>query len=102
MLGLRPYGEAAKIATEGLVDAATAFLSRLCLPAAEELGLLARDRVSHWRSLHAANIAEKTRRKVEILPNAENLKAHPRLVGELLIRGRGSRVTMFRSSGLGC
>jgi hypothetical protein len=39
----KPVEEAVKIATKGAVDGVGAFLSRICLPAAEEFGLLCRD-----------------------------------------------------------
>lgn len=45
-----------RIATQGLVDGAGAFLGRVCLPAAEELGLVLRDRVSSWRAKNACQI----------------------------------------------
>ena len=52
-LGIKGVSDSMKIATQGLVDGAGAFLSRLCLPAAEELGLALRDRISAWRATNA-------------------------------------------------
>ncbi len=43
---IKPLGEAAKIVTQAAVDGAGAFLGRICLPAAEEFGLLLRDKVA--------------------------------------------------------
>ena len=39
LIGLKGLSDSVRIATEGLRDGAGAFLSRLCLPGAEELGL---------------------------------------------------------------
>src|ERR1043165_6931148 len=51
-------------ATKGIFDGAGAFLSKICLPAAEELGLLVRDRVSYWRALNLAKVLKKTEGKL--------------------------------------
>ena len=64
LLGAKPVGDAVKIATEGMFKGAGEFLGRICLPAAEEFGLLLRDRVSHWRASHAARIAERAEAKL--------------------------------------
>lgn len=79
ILGVKPVGDAIKIATEETFKGAEAFLGRICLPAAEELGLLLRDRVGHWRSIQAAKIAEKGEAKVKKYARG-NVHAHPRLV----------------------
>jgi hypothetical protein len=49
LLGIAPYGETLKEATSRTFDGAAAFLSRICLPAAEEFGLFLRDKVHRWR-----------------------------------------------------
>ena len=87
LLGLKPYGEAVKVATEGVVRGAEAFLSRLCNPVAEELGLLFRDRISHWRAVQAAKLAEKAEQKLKAIPNSDELRAPPRLVGKIIENG---------------
>ena len=43
IFGLAPSGEAIKISVEKSFDAAQSVLSRICLPAAEELGLMFQD-----------------------------------------------------------
>ena len=48
-----------RIATRGVIDGAAAFLSRLCLPAAEELGLALRDRISAWRAKNAVQMLDR-------------------------------------------
>lgn len=88
VFGLAKYGEAVNTVTKGVVDGASAFLSRICLPAAEEFGFALKDRVSAWRVENAAKIAAKAAAKLspELL-EAEQLHAHPRLVMKALNDG---------------
>jgi len=65
---------------KGAVDGSGAFLGRICLPAAEEFGLLLKDKVSAWRANNAIEIVKKAEEKLNKLENNENLHAHPRLV----------------------
>jgi hypothetical protein len=75
-LGIAPYGDALKIAVQGAVDAAAAFLSRICNPAAEEVGLLLRDRVRVWRAKNFVAMAQHAERLLQ----APDAHAHPSLV----------------------
>ena len=59
LLGIKGLSDSVKIATQGLLDGASAFLSRVCLPAAEEFGLALRDRVSAWRARNAARMLNR-------------------------------------------
>ena len=59
VLGIKGLSDSMRIATQGLVDGASAFLARLCLPAAEELGLALRDRISAWRATNALQMLNK-------------------------------------------
>ena len=56
LLGIKGLSDSVKIATQGLLDGAAAFLSRVCLPAAEEFGLALRERVSAWRAGNTARM----------------------------------------------
>ena len=87
LLGLAPYGEALKIAVQGAVDGASAFLGRICLPAAEELGLLFQDRMRVWRASNAANIATKAEALLSASGNDTAVHAHPRVVGAIIEHG---------------
>lgn len=87
ILGIKPVGDAINTTVEAGMDGARAFLSRICLPAAEEFGLLLRDRVSHWRANHAARIAEKAEKLLKEKRTAENVCAHPRLVTSIIEQG---------------
>ena len=87
LLGLKPFGKAIETATKSLIEGAAAFLGRICLPGAEELGLLFRDRVTYWRGIQASKIAEKAERKLKSQPENEHVHAHPRLVGMAIEHG---------------
>ena len=65
---------------KGAVDGSGAFLGRICLPAAEEFGLLLKDKVSAWRANNAINIVKKAEEKLNQVDRNKNLHAHPRLV----------------------
>jgi hypothetical protein len=87
VFGVKPIADSINTATKAIVDGSSAFLSRICLPAAEEFGLLLRDRVSHWRALNAARIVAKTEPLVNSFPDANNCHAHPRLVAQIIEHG---------------
>ena len=89
LLGIKGVGDAIKTATEETFKGASAFLSRICLPAAEEFGLLLRDRVSHWRASQAAKIAERAEAKLAKFSRGA-VHAHPRLVFEVIETGSWS------------
>ena len=59
LLGIKGLSDSVKATTQGLLDGAAAFLSRVCLPAAEEFGLALRDRVSAWRAGNAAKMLSR-------------------------------------------
>ncbi len=80
VLGIKPVGEAALVITKAAVDAAGAFLSKLCMPAAEEMGLLLRDEVARWRTARLVEVAQKAQaRMCELGIDAEQVKVLPRL-----------------------
>ncbi|MDO9253482.1 hypothetical protein [Hydrogenophaga sp.] len=87
ILGAKPLAEAANTVTTAAAAGAGAFLSRICLPAAEEFGLLLRDKVSAWRARNAEAIAERAAIIFEELPNSAARHAHPRIVGGILENG---------------
>ena len=81
--GLAPYGDAVNALVTKFMEGAGAFLGRICLPAAEEFGLLLRDRVSAWR---ARNLLKTLEIAEELYNDAglTNQHAHPRIVFETL------------------
>jgi hypothetical protein len=87
LLGIQPVGEAIKIATQAAVDGAAAVLGRICLPAAEEFGLLLRDRVSGWRACNLIAVTQKVERKMTEQKVPEDAHAHPRIVHTIIEQG---------------
>lgn len=87
ILGIKPIADSINVVTQAIVDGSSAFLSRICLPAAEEFGLLLRDRVSHWRAVNAARIVANAEALVKRFPDADKRHAHPRLVAQIIEYG---------------
>jgi len=87
LLGLKPLSESIKIATQGVVDGAAAFLGRICLPAAEEFGMLLKDRVHLWRSRNIVGIATKAERLLGEHGGVEGKQVHPRMLSTVLDHG---------------
>jgi hypothetical protein len=94
--GVPSSGEALNTVAKETVDSASAFLRGICLPAAEEFGLLLRDKVSDWR---AKNALEITREAEAILAGkgVENVHAHPRIVMNILTEGSWSDDSQVKS-----
>lgn len=87
IFGIKPLAKAINTATKATAEGAGAFLSRICLPAAEEFGLLLKDNVSAWRAQNALAIAARAETMFETLPNPEGRHAHPRIVGAVMEHG---------------
>lgn len=87
ILGVKPIADAVNTVTKGMVEGAAAILSRICLPAAEELGFLLQDKVRVFRAKNAAAVVLKAQEKLEATPGGERLHALPRLVGLILEQG---------------
>lgn len=93
ILGIKPVADSVNRITRAAVDGASAFLSRICLPAAEELGLLFRDKVANWRARNAVVVVEHAREKLnDSGVDIDKLSAHPRIVGQILDAGSWSEV----------
>jgi hypothetical protein len=90
LFGIKPIADAANAVTKAAVEGASAFLSRICLPACEEFGLLLRDKVSRWRAVNALAIAAKAEQILEREEHTGEVHAHPRLVGKILEEGAWS------------
>jgi hypothetical protein len=91
IFGVKPYGEIGVELTKGIVAGASAFLSRICLPVAEEVGDWAREEVHHMRRRrrNAVRLAERARRMVEAAHLGE-VHAPPRLVSQVIEIGSWS------------
>ena|ERR1035437_8083069 len=89
VFGVKPIGEAFSTVTKGGVEGAGAFLSRICLPAAEEFGLLLQDKVRGWRGNNVAKIVEEAEKLIGSRAS-EDLNGHPRIVHKILENGSWS------------
>jgi hypothetical protein len=95
VLGLRPVASAIDKTTESSLAGAGAFLSRICLPAAEEFGLLLKDRVSHWRAKNAAKIVAEAEALTK--GRMEPIEVHPRIAWEVVEKGSWADDDVIRS-----
>src|SRR5262245_44901711 len=80
VLGTKPLAEA----TQSALDGVGTFLGRICMPAAEEFGLLLRDKVSRWRANNASRVAKAAEALIESRPDGDKLQAHPRIVWSIV------------------
>lgn len=87
ILGIKPASKSVEKVTDGVVDGARAFLGRICLPAAEEFGLLMQDHVKSWRAKKAASIAQKAEQKVLLHHGTNDVKVHPRIAHAIFEEG---------------
>ena len=87
VFGVKPVADAVSALTTSVVKGAEAFLSRICLPAAEEFGFLLQDKVRTWRARNAAAVAQKAERILAEQDIVTDTQAHPRLVGVVLEQG---------------
>lgn len=89
ILGFKPVADSINKVATASVDGVSAFLSRICLPAAEEYGLLLQDVVRAWRASNISEIARKAKEKLEehSPDDSNNAHAHPRVVFSILEHG---------------
>jgi hypothetical protein len=87
LLGVKPIADSVNTVTKGTVDGASAFLSRICLPAAEEFGLLLKDKVSSWRATNAVKITNKAQYILAEQAQGVVVSAHPRIVYSTIENG---------------
>ncbi len=84
VLGIKPIAEAINKVTAGAVDGAAAILSRICLPAAEEIGKYWCDRMAQRRLLNFIDFTKRLDKKMSEYKMPEGLHAHPRLVYQIV------------------
>lgn len=87
ILGIKPISSAIEKVTDGTVDGARAFLGRVCLPAAEEFGLLLQDHVKSWRARNATVLASKAEERVKLHHGDAEVKVHPRIAHSVFDEG---------------
>lgn len=87
ILGVKPVANSIEKVTDGVVDGAKAFLSRICLPFSEEFGLLLQDHVKSWRAERAARLAQKAEDKVKLHHGDTEVIVHPRIAHSVFDEG---------------
>jgi hypothetical protein len=87
VLGIKPVADAISHVTKAAVDGASAFLGRICLPAAEEFGLLLQDKVRVWRAKNALAVVREAETRHQKYIGEQSTHAHPRLVAAALEHG---------------
>ena len=90
IFGIRPVADAVSSITKAAVDGASAFLGRICLPAAEEFGQLLQDKVRVWRARNAVALLGEAQTRLDKHQTDRGLHAHPRLVAAALEQGTWS------------
>jgi hypothetical protein len=83
-LGAKALAEAAKIVTEKTTTGIGAFLGKICMPAAEEFGLLLQDKVKSWRAANASAVLEKAKARLEQEGRTDDIHVHPRIAGKII------------------
>lgn len=87
ILGVKPVADAASYASKTAVDGASSFLSRICLPAAEEFGLLLQDKVRACRATNAIRVIATAQKQLQQLGEISETHAHPRIVASVIEEG---------------
>jgi hypothetical protein len=83
-LGARAAGRALEKVTEAAIAGVGAVLKPVCVPAAEEYGLLLRDKVSAWRAGNLIAMMKKLEQKLADNKVPEGTPAHPRVVRAII------------------
>lgn len=84
IFGTKPLAKAVEKAAEKSVDGLGAFFGAICMPAAEEFGLLLRDKVAVFRTRNLEAIAQKTRQKIDQLDLTPSGDANPLLLKQVI------------------
>jgi len=87
LIGAKPIAEAINTTVSKTFEGIEGFLSRVCAPALEEIGLLFKDQIRHWRLTNILRILEKAQGKLEYEDEKLQIKAHPRVALSILDNG---------------
>lgn len=82
-----PISYPIKRITDATIDGVSSFLGKICMPAAEEAGLLLKDQIHAWRAKNIIRIVEKSKGLLAFDPNTFELKASPRVIWKILENG---------------
>ncbi len=84
LMGIKPVAKAVEKATDKTVDGLGSFFGAICMPAAEEFGLLLKDKVAAYRQRNLEKISQKAQKKIEHQKIELSGQANPVLVREVL------------------
>jgi hypothetical protein len=84
VLGLKSYGDAINTVAKGTIEGIGAFLGKICLPAAEEFGLLLKDKIAYYRTINLAKVIEKTKKKMGELNGEASGTMSPKVLKEIV------------------
>ena len=87
VLGIKPIGDAINTTVTKTFEGIEGFLKLVCAPALEEVGLLLKDQVRHWRLNNVLNILSKAQDKLEFKDEKLQIKAHPRVALSIIDNG---------------
>ena len=87
IFGIKPVGEALNTTVAKTFEGIEGFLKLVCAPALEEVGLLLKDQVRHWRLKNVLSILEKAKGKIDFEDEKLQIKAHPRVALSIIENG---------------
>lgn len=87
ILGIKPIGDALNTTVTKSFEGIEGFLKLVCAPALEEVGLLLKDKVRHWRLNNILNILHKAKGKLDFTDDKLHIKAHPKVAISILENG---------------
>ena len=64
LLGLKALSKPLTIVTKGVVNGASSVLSKLCMPAIKQVGLIAQDEIRAFRESNLKRLAAKSQEKL--------------------------------------
>lgn len=86
-LGIKPVADVFTHVPKATVDGAANFLRCICLPAAEELGLLLQDKVRAWRATNAVRVVNAAKTFFEKYSSDQDPHSLPHLVAAIIEHG---------------
>jgi hypothetical protein len=87
ILGVKPIGDAINTTVNKSFEGIEGFLKLVCVPALEEVGLLFKDQMRHWRLNNVLKILEKAKGKLEFADDKLHIKAHPKVAISIIDNG---------------
>lgn len=87
LLGIKPIGDAVNTTVEKSFQGIEGFLKSVCVPALDEIGLLLRDKVRHWRLNNILTILNKAKGKLHFENEELKIHAHPRVALAIIDNG---------------